>query len=168
MDPKTLFAILGLLIVLCLLCTCLGTIRELDVDIPELGLDSDETAATPPWGKSLSTKLQRRLSVEDVSDARPSGCREQLEQKVFVLAPEDTCTLTFGSSFEPVRTLPLRLTEGGFAEVVVDPNEDDRLTARQTLGGGRREFEVQVFKEGGTVVIQCLGESVDDCRLRVE
>ena len=38
MDPKTLFAILGLLIVLCLLCTCLGTIRELDVDIPELGL----------------------------------------------------------------------------------------------------------------------------------
>jgi len=168
MDPKTLFAILGLLIVLCILCSCLGALRELNVEIPELGIGDEETISTPAWGKSLNSMLQRRLEPEEVETARPLNCLEQFRRGAFELAQENSCTLTIEATYAPVRTLSLHLTEGHLARVTVDPNEEDKPTVRRTLGDEHDEFEAQIFKEGGAIEVRCLEGPGGDCRLEIQ
>ncbi len=162
MGSKVFFVILGLLILCCVLSVGVGVFRDFG--------DDGSSEIPPAWMEGPGSALEQRLKVGDVSAAIPSDCRTALQVGVFELSPGDVCTLIVEASSSPlqlVRTLSLGLTGGQSAVVLLDPHAQDRLTAEQTLEGGDREMEVQVFKEGGTLEIQCLSIGTDDCRIEV-
>ena len=96
MSKKTFFAVLGLFVFLCVLCSGLGILRTV--------LDGETKASIPP---NLEGMLSQRLGDGDVDSAQPSKCREQLRQGTFVLAEGERCRFTIQSSSLPVRELPL-------------------------------------------------------------
>jgi hypothetical protein len=156
MNKKTFFAILGLFAFLCILCSGLGILRTV------LG---ESTQASIP--SNLEEMLSQRLDTEDVDSAQPSKCREQLRQGAFVLAEGESCRLTIKSSSLPVRELPLQVTQGDQVRVVTDPNEENRLTAGQTLERGKHT-KAQIFQEGGRIEIECLsGGSEGECKVEI-
>jgi hypothetical protein len=162
MNPKVLFVILGLLIVLCVLCTGLSVAREMG-----FGPGQEGPAATPAWAEAIGDRLRHKLNAEDVSAALPPDCRTQLQQGAFVLSPGEGCLLVIGASSAPVRTLTLRLAQGDGAYVLMTPNEDNRLTEEITLKSDRLDTEVQVFGRGGTLEVQCQDVLGTDCMIEV-
>lgn len=156
MDKKTFIAILGLFVFLCILCSGLGILRST--------LDGG-SQADPPMG--LRGKLTQQLSVEDLVNAAPSRCRGLLQGDTFTLDEGENCSLTIKSSSLPVRALPLQITQGGEVRVLTDPNEENRLTAEQTLKRGERT-KAQIFEEGGRIEIECLSDGSDDrCEITI-
>jgi hypothetical protein len=154
MEKKTFFAILGLLVFLCLLCSCLGTLRG--------SLNANGDANVPP---GLNGRLTQQLSVADIDRATPPGCESQLRQGRFVLEEGASCRLTIKSSSLPVRALSLQVTRGDLVRVMTNPNEENRLTAEQTLNRGEHA-KAQIFQEGGTLEITCLsGGSDGNCEI---
>jgi hypothetical protein len=90
-----------------------------------------------------------------------------LRQGTFVLDEGERCQFTIKSSNLPVRALSLQVTQGDSVRVTTDPNEENRLTAEQTLNRGER-VKAQIFQEGGTLKIECLSSGSDDsCEITV-
>jgi hypothetical protein len=153
-NQKTFFAILGLFVFLCILCSGLGILRSA---LNEGG------QADPPTG--LRDKLTQQLSVNDLVNATPARCRSLLQEGAFTLDEGEDCRLTIKSSNLPVRALSLQITRGDSVRVITNPNEENRLTAEQTLSGGKRT-KAQIFQEGGTLEIACLsGGSGGTCEI---
>ena len=154
MEKKTFFAILGLLVFLCLLCSGLGILRGT--------LNTNGDVNIPP---SLDGRLTQQLNIADIDNAKPSTCENQLQQGIFVLEEGESCRLTIKPSNLPVRALSLQVTQGDSVRVTTDPKEENRLTAEQTLSGGKRT-KAQIFQEGGTLEIECISGGPDDsCKI---
>ena len=126
-------------------------------------------ASTPPLAEKLGKLFvrEKRLGVQDIRAASPSGCRAQLGQGAIILAQGDSCTLIISSSSATVRVLPLELVQGVRARVMLDPNGDKGLTSDQTLDADKPEAELRFFEEGGTLEITCEQGGTDGtCRLK--
>jgi hypothetical protein len=157
MDKKTFLGILGLFAFLCILCSGLSILHE--------ALDTDGDVNIPTEWDGL---LTQRLRAADIDSASPSNCRDQLGEGAFVLGEGESCRLTIKSSNSPVRELPLQITQGDQVRVATDPNEENRLTAEQTLDRGERT-KAQIFQEGGRIEIECLsGGSEGECKVAVD
>jgi hypothetical protein len=157
MNPKLFFALVGLLVLIFLVGTGAGMLDN---------AGQQQTFRIPDWGERIRGALEQSLSASDVKAAFPAACREQMQQGRFVLEAGKTCTLVIDTSKANVRTLTLMLEQGAAADVVLVPQGEGRLTARETLEDESDEVSVDVFKEGGTLEISCTGDTT--CRLAVQ
>ncbi|MEX2430566.1 MAG: hypothetical protein WD645_01445 [Dehalococcoidia bacterium] len=163
MDKKTVFAALFLLFVLYIVGVGLG-VGETEVAV---GADID----APGWVEALSRFADRALSPEDVSEANPPGCLQDLREGLFVLTAGGTCTLTVEESASRfcTRTLRLKLIEGAGATVVLDHRDEDLPSQSGELERGDEDpLIVRFMRGGGTVSITCTGApGGSPCRIQV-
>ncbi len=161
MNPKVLVVVVVLLVVLLAVSVGLGASQE----------EGPLPASTPSLAEKLGKLFvrEKRLVVQDISAASPSGCRAQLGQGAIILVQGESCTLIIGSSSATVRVLPLELVQGAQARVMLDPNGDKGLTSDQTLDVKKSSAELRFFKEGGTLEITCEQGGTDGtCRLKTK
>ena len=159
MNPKVLFVILVLLIILFVAGIGVGSTQA---DRP--------TAQTPPWVERLSDLLvsKQALRAEDIDAAIPPECGQQLEAGEFVIPAGQTCWLTVKPSRANVRTLTLTLEQGTAAAIRLEPNGENQLTNKKTLSSPGAEMKLSIMKEGGTLQVGCVGLAGSPCRLRAE
>ena len=158
-DAKTVFALLFLVAVLFVLGLSLGATH------------GDGGAGDhPDWIEGIGELLvlKQPLTVDDLAPPTENGCREQLRQGVFTLAPGRACRLDVRpdpGKLPRSRTLALRLAQGIMAEATLQPRSEDLLRTQHTLKPGAEPTEVRVDREGGTLTITCTGGS--NCRIEV-
>lgn len=150
MNTKVLVALLAILAVLFVVGIGAGAGQD----------DGQAADLNPGFAEALGDLLVReqRLEADDVVAASPSACRQQLQQGVFQIPTGVVCTLVIGDSSAAVRTLPLDLRQGVTAVAVLQPaaGSDSSFTIRHTLQGNERQAEIQVFQEGGTLLVACV------------
>ena len=159
MNPKVLFVILVLLIILFVVGVGVGSTQA---DRP--------TGQTPSWVERLSKLLvsKQALKAEDIDVSIPPECGQQLQAGEFIIPAGQTCWLTIKPSRANVRTLTLRLEQGTAAAIRLEPNGEDQLTNKKTLSSPGDEMRLSIMKEGGTLQVGCLGIGGSPCRLRVK
>lgn len=164
MDTKTVFAALFLLFVLYVLGVGLG------VGGTGPGTDIEQ----PSWTEALSRFTDRALGPEDVTEASPERCRDQLQEGLFELPAGRDCILTVEESACPIctRTLRLKLLQGAGVTVGFSPADEGMRSQRATLEAVDEEdmededpFIVRFMKGGGTVSLTC--SFPETCRIRV-
>ena len=106
-------------------------------------------------GALLVDPLRGRVGIGDVE----APCR-QLSPPGFVLQVNRPCSIEIGGSFRPVRTLVLRLAQGGPAQIVVRP--EGGVLSRASLNTGA-QLQTDVFREGARVDVSC----PNACRLEL-
>lgn len=114
--------------------------------------------------RGLETK--EPLSPNDLIDADPPNCREQLRRKQFTLPEGQSCHLEVGEASDPVRTLTLQLQQGNQVRLRLSVGEEDDTEQTATLptdGENPKNLELQFVREGGRLVIAC-PESVSSPR----
>jgi hypothetical protein len=128
------------------------------------------------WLSGLRQSLApaKNLKLEDVEKGAPPGC---IQSRGFVIQRSQSCKFTVQSSFWPVRKqLSLRLSQGSVAEIRLRPNVAQNkagLTATQILSTTHPEItkeekqKLEVYKDGGTLIISCGGNGTTACRLDV-
>jgi hypothetical protein len=160
-KPKALFALFGLLVLLFGCSLVMGAFNA--------GREVDEI---PPAGVEALAGLlvrDRPLEADDIAQAAPAACLQQFQQGSFVIPAGVTCTFAVGEGGPSLRTLTLRLVQGGAAEATLEPAGDGGLTARHTLNGTQPQATVQVFEEGGILSITCLNSGgAVACGLQVD
>lgn len=102
------------------------------------------------WGEP------QQVMVADLAKSTSSRCRQQFEQRSFILPAGNSCVLVIGESSRPVRSLQLSLIQGIAAQVAFAQNGVGGLQVEQFLQGNQRNFTIQFFQEGGEVQIICL------------
>ena len=98
-------------------------------------------------GVLLFDPFRGKVTIDDVE----APCR-QASPPGFVLQANRPCSIQIGGSFRPVRTLALRLAQGGPAQVVVRPVNG--VLSRTTLTTGS-QLLTDIFREGARVDIAC-------------
>ena len=128
------------------------------------------------WLNGLRQSLvpARDLKIQDVEDGAPPGC---IQQGGFVVQRGRPCQFTVRPSFLPARKqLALRLSQGSKVEIRLTPriesNKDGMTIIQeltpfhsQTTQDEKRQLEV--YKDGGTLVIACADSQTADCRLDI-
>ena len=150
-NPKVFVALLVALAVCFLLFAGCGATR--DGGNPRQ--QDRDPALIEALGILLVDPLRGRVTVDDVE----APCRQE-SPPGFVLQPNRPCSIRIGGSFRPVRTLALRLAQGGPAQVVLRP--DGGVLSRTTLNPGT-QLLADVFREGARVDIAC----ATGCRLEL-
>lgn len=127
---------------------------------------------TPGWIEAMGNKIfnKKPLASEDMVRVRPSACRKQLEEGELVLLQGQSCEFNVKetSSFLPsVRSLSVQRTQGVRVDGRVE--EPNGVVVNVRLDGSRREWDFDIHKGGGVLVLACInsGSAVDPCRLRV-
>lgn len=150
-NPKVFVAVLVALAVFFLLFVGCGATRD--------GGDPKQQDRNPALievlGALLVTPFRGKVSLGDVE----SPCR-QASPPGFVLQANRPCSIQIGGSFRPVRSLALRLAQGGPAQVVVRPVNG--VLSRTTLTAGS-QLLADVFREGARVDVVC----PNACRLEL-
>ena len=90
-------------------------------------------------GVLLVDPFRGKVTIDDVE----APCR-QASPPGFVLQANRPCSIQIGGSFRPVRTLALRLAQGGPAQVVVRPVNG--VLSRTTLTAGS-QLLTDIFRE---------------------
>lgn len=121
MNPKALFIILTMLIMLFALIVVWGDTRA-EPKMPTL---------PPPWIESLGSRFSEPLGVDDLKLTTPGDCRRQFVQGTFRLQTGVTCRLFVKDSSARQRTLTLRFASGPGASVAVDHASEARLDGTQ-------------------------------------
>ena len=73
----------------------------------------------------------------------------------YVVPAGGSCSVSIAGSDAPVRTMTLRLVEGSHARVEL--SQPGSVSARKTLEGEDREFEIHAFEEPATLEVSCPG-----------
>jgi hypothetical protein len=161
MKPKTLFALFGLLFLL-FACSLLLGLLNAGRPVGEI---------PPPAIESLAALLvrERPLQADDITQANPAACLQQFQQGQFVIPAGLTCTFVVDEGSPSLRTLTLRLVQGGTAEATLQPAGDTNLPARHTLNAAQPQATIQLFEEGGLLSVACLnsGGSIA-CGLQID
>jgi hypothetical protein len=161
MKPKALFALFGLLFLLFGCSLVMGAFNG--------GREAEEI---PPAGVEALAGLlvrDRPLEAGDIAQANPAACLQQFQQGTFAIPAGVTCTFAVNEGGPSLRTLTLRLVQGGAAEATLEPAGDGGLTARHELNGTQPQATVQVFEEGGILAVTCLsGGQAGDCSLQID
>lgn len=122
----------------------------------------------PGWTKTLGKPMRKpTLGAQDVASATPPACKSQFRDGRIVLNQGEACVLMIAESpgrllAASVRTLPLKLTRGDSATILVDPKEPDRFDTEHDLPKATQTPEPQIFRQGGRVTITCVRAS-DQC-----
>jgi hypothetical protein len=142
-NPKVFVALLVALAVLFLLFVGCGATQD--------GGNARQQDRDPAPIRLLSVllvdPLRGRVTVDDVE----APCR-QASPPGFVLQINRPCSIQIGGSFRPVRTLALRLAQGGPAQVVLRP--ESGVLSRTTLNPGA-QLLADIFREGARVDVVC-------------
>ena len=107
--------------------------------------------------RGLETKKEP-LSPNDLTDADPPDCREQLRRKQFTLPEGQSCRLEVGAASDPVRILTLQLQQGNQVRLRLSAGGEDDTERTTTLpadGETPKTLELQFVREGGRLVIAC-------------
>lgn len=161
MKPKTLFALFGLLFLLSACSLLLGAFNA--------GRPPSEIL--PAAVQSLANLLVRARPLEaaDITQANPAACLQQFQQGQFVIPAGVTCTFAVAEGSPSLRTLSLRLVQGGTAETTSEPASDNTLPARHTINAAQPQATVQLFAEGGILAVTCLnGGQAGGCSLQMD
>ena len=160
MSPKTMFIILGVLVVLFVAGVVMGVGQG----------DKEPQALSPAWLASLGSTLfkEQQLKVEDLLPATTPACRNQFAAGLFTLNAGASCNLYFDQSNAPVRQVSLRLAQGSSATVTFVPYDDNQITTHyeMTQESEKACKTVSAYQKGGWLAVQCtsLGTA---CQLEV-
>jgi hypothetical protein len=150
-NPRVFVVLLAVLALFFLLFVGCGATRD--------GGNPKQQDRDPALIKGLGALLvdpfRGRVGIGDVE----APCRQQ-SPPGFVLQVNRPCSIEIGGSFRPVRTLALRLAQGGPAQIVVRPGGG--VLSRATLNAGA-QLQADVFREGARVDVSC----PNACRLEL-
>ena len=114
------------------------------------------------------------LKIQDVEKGAPLGC---IQSGGFVAQRGQACQLTVQTSFWPVRKqLALRLSQGAKVEIRLTPKikpDEDGMSIIQELTPLHPEItpdeqqKLEVYRDGGTLVILCVDSQTAACRLDI-
>lgn len=120
----------------------------------------NEQADPQGWlADTLRGLLERPVDLKADADVSPPEC---VQGRAIMLPAGGVCTLRLKADdawFAPTRTLELEPVEG-----VVDVAQEGKLNIHSKLEPGDDPMTINVFKEGGTVTIACVG-GLQACRL---
>lgn len=128
------------------------------------------------WLNGLRQSLvpAQDLKIQDVEDGAPPGC---IQQGGVVVQRGRPCQFTVQPSFLPVRKqLALRLSQGAKVEIKLTPrieSNKDGMTIVQELTPLHPETtqdekqQLEIYKDGGTLVISCVDSQTAACRLDI-
>ncbi len=163
--------VIVVLVVIALLFVC-----SMGVGLGNNGKPANGTTTTDlqkSWGglRGAFAPVQN-VKPQDMAKGAPEGC---VESGMLVIQPGQSCRYTIQSSFWPVRKqLSLRLSQGSAAQIkvtpFVQPNKPG-LTATGSLSGAHPVFnesekqQLEVYKDGGRLLILCEANSPVECQL---
>ncbi len=114
------------------------------------------------------------LKIQDVENGAPPGC---IQSGGFVVQRGRSCQLTIQSSFWPVRKqLALRLSQGAKVEISLTPKikpDEDGMTVTQELTSLQpaitpdEQQKLEVYRDGGSLLISCVTSQTAACRLDI-
>ena len=129
------------------------------------------------WMGGLRQSLvpAQNLKIQDVEKGAPSGC---IQAEGFVVQRGLACQLTVQPSFWPARKqLALRLSQGAKVEIRLTPKikpDEDGMSIIQELTPLHPEItpdeqqKLEVYRDGGTLVISCVESQTAACRLDIK
>ncbi len=128
------------------------------------------TSATKGWPEQIGKLLvkKQRLASQDIQASFPSECLSQMRQGALVLAQGRSCQFAIKDSRANVREITLGLQQGSSVNLHVELYGDSDLSSDIKLepGEGKREKDVQFFRDGGALTVTCLQPgSGGQCRI---
>jgi hypothetical protein len=135
------------------------------------GAGASASQAAVERGKSSLSALERlfvhgqALAQKDVASATPGSCLDLLSNGQLALQRGATCSYVVRGSSSLRRTLSLRLEAGQELSVAVQHKNGDILASTQKLKLNKT-VDLQLFKEGATVALQCSPASTVNCLVR--
>ena len=157
MNPKLLFALVILIVVLAVAAIIFGVSggSSSPLDFKFGGLDQIAAGLVPDV----------KLKAADIGSAIPAGCLDLVQKGSLVMQAGQSCVFSVKSSGAASRALELVLAQGSGLRVetrLVAAADGSQMQVKKNLHQNEF-FQLQFLKEGGTVILWCEGGVGTEC-----